>query len=404
MNSGKAICPEYKINSADSIYTASPSLIFSIQEMEKMLRAKSYYCETLDQALDFISATSHKIVTVVNTTVYYREKDSFQERCIHVQKTLNQFNNMMEALRNPSKTKYGYLRIDYKEQKLLEEKLEIEGHFRDERTKYWLSLIIQSSFQGKMKLMRHQVEKYGDLINSIFIIKEENDQYIVRLMIHRTKGVQFEINKNQGNKGSVEGILGYPTNQVFTNESRLRKAFANYSELNHLASQGNLDAWKLVNELYLAFMKLDIKNIDTFRLYSRLIKNRSCSMVLHTEIGKETVASQLYYELYYEKISPREFEVRRLTEEIKKKEKWIVDNLWGNNYFNNQLKEKLSAEIKGMQKIVKKLEQELKELRAEARRLELGVEGSVNYLLKQIIAKNTKTSLILGCCSNVVKQ
>lgn len=388
------IQPEFSINSAQSIYTSKPALVFSIQELEQILKAQSYYCETLDEALKFVSSTSNELIAIIKTTIYFRqsEKNSFQKHCEHVGQVKNSFMEMMDLLADQSNTKYGYLRIDFEEQKLLEERIDFEGLIGEARYEYWLTKVMQTAFRRNMKLVKHQIMKRGELINSIFIISEEEDLYIVRLMVHRSKGIRFGMLKNPENQKGAESVLGYPIFQVFESEAKLRKAYANYLELNQLASCGDLDAWELVNKLYVEFEQLDQSSIDVQRFYLRMIKGFPSSMVLEVEKANKTAASEMYTQLVYEKIKPREFEVRQVSEAIKKKEKWINENLGRGYDYDRRLKAKLNDEIKEMQAIIEKKEQELKELLEEVRRLERGIEGSVNYILKQIISKHAKVS------------
>jgi len=76
------IQPTFAINSAGSIYTSKPALPLRHQSLANYFDCNSHYFKTLDKAMEAIENAKEdsQIITVLKTTVYYRNSNYEQEK------------------------------------------------------------------------------------------------------------------------------------------------------------------------------------------------------------------------------------------------------------------------------------------------------------------------------------
>lgn len=384
------IMPVFAINSAQSVYTAKPALTFQIQELELMFGSKSKYYETLVEALQFVMATSHNVVAVVKTTVYYRENEH-QMRVEHVQKTLDTFNAMMDSLSNHS-TKFGKLKIDYEELKIIECDIEVEKLLLEEKLDYWMDKFLQTSLIGNMKTVRNKTFKLDDAITSLTIIHNGTDQYVVRLHVKKNRVIKGSVVKNPEKTETVFDILRCrELSQVFNQVSILRRAFSHRFELENMASSGDFLAWDIVNKLFKETHDLDHENTDYIRFIKRMIFNREASWILSEEDAPELAD----YKELQSKISSKEAELELKRIDLKEKEK-VIDDHWRTNEFDRNIKMRTKAEVEEIERQIYDLEKDLRTDGMKVRQLEKVVDESVWKILWQIVEKHAKSKSEAG--------
>ena len=372
------ILPEFAINTAQSIYTAKPALRFSIQELERILNAKSHYCETLDEALQFISTSSDiELIAVIKTTVYYRELITIPETCEHGKKQKAEYEK---------DTKYGYLRIDFQEIKLVEQQINFEALFAEENLEYWMTKLIHTALTENMQLKGQRLFRHGQILGCIFIVHDDKNRFVIRLHANSKGKFQFNMQKNPDPGKTVENVLGCSkADEVFRSAFKIKEAYRKRMELERLASSGDLVAWDIICKLYEKMMSLNVNEIDFLRFVQRLWLNRSPSTVLYHEFDKGTDVAKYYVNLQSQ-IHMKEMEIQMGIEEIKKRKEW-ADSLWGDSEQIRQLKAKMNAEIQEMETEIEKKANRILSLRREAEQIERSVENSIHYLLKQIASK-----------------
>jgi len=381
------ITPAFSINSAQCVYTEKPALTFPTEELEQLFRSKSQYCETLGEVLQFIAATTHDVLAVVTTTVYYREApaDQHQKRVDHVQKTMNRFNAMMDALNNKI-TKFGSLKIDYEEQKIIDCDIQIEKLLLEEKLDYWMGKILQTSITGNMKIVRNKTFKIDDTITSLAVIHTGSDQYVIRLSVNKSGDFKGSVVMNPEKTGTVFDILQCrEVNQVFGQVSILRRAFRHRLELEMMANNGDFLAWEIVNALFKEVHNLDRKSKDCIRFIKSMIFNRDASWVLSEEDAPELTD----YKELQSKIALNEIELEMKRMELNKKKR-VLDDYWRSIEADRNMRKKTKIEMEEIEMQMYNLEKGLRADRMKARQNEKIVEESVWKILWKIVGNHAK--------------